>query len=107
MITRIKEVIAKSGKTDSGFAKQIGLQQVSLWRQLNGERKLSLETVMAVINSFPEIDCNWLLRGDGSMLIGEDKAAQDKRIEKLVDVIAMQQEVIQNLQDKIKQLQKQ
>lgn len=37
------------------------------------------------------------------MLINE--AAQDKRLENLIDVIAMQQETIRNLQEKIKQLQ--
>ena len=107
MVNRIKKVIEKSGKSDSSFAKLIGLQQMTLWRQLNGERKLSLETVTAVLSVFPEISAEWLLRGEGSMLIGDDNAAQDKRIEKLVDVIAMQQEVIQNLQEKIKQLQNQ
>lgn len=107
MINRIKEVIDMSGKTDASFAKKIGQQQMTLWRQLNGERKLSLETVTLILNTFPEVSAEWLLRGTGSMIIGDDKAAQDKRIEKLVDVIAMQQETIQNLQDKIKQLQKQ
>lgn len=105
MINRIKEVIVMSGKTDASFAKKIGLQQMTLWRQLNGERKLSLETVKAILDSYPEVSAEWLLRGSGSMIIGQDKAEQDKRIDNLIDVIAMQQETIKNLQEKIKQLQ--
>lgn len=100
---RLKAVIAYSGLNDSAFARKIGVQQMTLWRQINGARKISLETIMAVADAFPEIDANWLLRGNGSMLADND--AQQKRIDNLIDVISMQQETIKNLQDKIKQLQ--
>ena len=78
---------------------------MTLWRQINGERKVSLETIMAIAEVFPEIDANWLLRGNGSMLA--DNTAQEKRLDNLIDVISMQQETIRNLQEKIKQLQNQ
>ena len=100
---RLKAVIAYSGLNDSAFARKIGVQQMTLWRQINGARKISLETIMAVADAFPEIDANWLLRGNGSMLADND--AQEKRIDNLIDVISMQQETIKNLQEKIKQLQ--
>ena len=60
---------------------------------------------MAVAQQFPEVDCNWLLRGEGSMLKGEIDNAQERRINGLLDVVATQQETIKNLQEKIKQLQ--
>lgn len=100
---RLKAVIAYSGLNDSAFARKIGVQQMTLWRQINGTRKISLETIMAVADAFPEIDANWLLRGNGSMLTNND--AQEKRLDNLIDVISMQQETIKNLQEKIKQLQ--
>ncbi len=101
---RLLAVVEYSGLSQTAFAKKLGLTQANLWRQLNGQR-VNVATLVAIAEQFPEIDCNWVLRGTGSMTI--DNEAADKRIEKLVDVIAMQQEVIQNLQDKIKQLQKQ
>ena len=102
---RLKAVIAYSGLKDSAFAKRIGMQQITLWRQLNDQRKVSLETILAVADEFPEIDANWLLRGSGSMLANND--AQEKRIDNLIDVISMQQDTIKNLQEKIKSLQNQ
>ena len=60
---------------------------------------------MAVAQQFPVVDCNWLLRGEGSMLKGEIDNAQERRIDGLLDVVATQQETIKNLQEKIKQLQ--
>ena len=102
---RVKAIIAYSGLKDSALAKKIGIQQMTLWRQINGERKVSLETILAISEVFPEIDANWLLRGNGTML--SDNSAQEKRMDNLIDVISMQQETIRNLQEKIKQLQNQ
>lgn len=101
---RLLAVVEYSGLSQTAFAKKLGLTQANLWRQLNGQR-VNVATLVAIAEQFPEIDCNWVLRGTGSMTIDNETA--DKRLEKLVDVIAMQQETIQNLQDKIKQLQKQ
>lgn len=104
MIERIKKFIASTGLTDAAFAKKIGVQQMTLWRQLNGMRKMSLETVGAITSAYPELNCNWLLRGEGEMFFGTKE--KEKRLDNLIDVIAMQQETIRNLQEKIKQLQK-
>lgn len=103
MIDRIRQIIKISTLSETAFAKKIGVTQNTLWSQLNGARKLSLDTVLAILNTFKDIDPNWLLRGEGDMLLVN--SSQDKRMDSLVDVIAMQQEVIKNLQDKIKQLQ--
>jgi len=105
MVNRISKIIESTGLNPTSFAAKIGVQQMTLWNQLNGKRKLSLETVVAIIENFPDISTEWLMRGTGSMMKGND--AQDKRIENLIDVISMQQETIRNLQDKIKQLQNQ
>ena len=92
---RLLAVIEYSGLSQTAFAKKVGSTQANLWRQLNGQ-KVNVATLMAVAQQFPEVDCNWLLRGEGSML---------KRIDGLLDVVATQQETIKNLQEKIKQLQ--
>lgn len=103
MVARIKQIMEKSGLSDAAFSKKVGVLQMTLWRQVNGTRKLSLETVAAIANAYPDIDCNWLIRGEGPMFIETDK--NDERLNNLVDVIAMQQETIRNLMEKVKQLQ--
>ena len=107
MITeKLLAVIEYSGLSQTAFAKKVGSTQANLWRQLNGQR-VNVATLVAVAQQFPEIDCNWLLRDEGSMLKGDTETAQAKRLDNLVDVISMQQETIRNLLDKIKQLQNQ
>ena len=101
---RLLAVIEYSGLSQTAFAKKVGSTQANLWRQLNGQ-KVNVATLMAVAQQFPEVDCNWLLRGEGSMLKGEIDTAQERRIDGLLDVVATQQETIRNLQEKIKQLQ--
>ena len=105
MITeKLLSIIEYSGLSQAAFAKKVGSTQPNLWRHLNGQR-VNVATLMAVAEQFPEIDCNWLLRDEGRMI--KEESEKDKRIDNLVDVIAMQQETIRNLQDKIKQLQNQ
>ena len=65
LVQRLLEVIEYSGLSQSAFAKKVGSTQANLWRQLNGQ-KVNVATVVAVAQQFPEIDCNWLLRGEGS-----------------------------------------
>lgn len=105
MVNRILKLIESTGLNPTSFAAKIGVQQMTLWEQLNGKRKLSLDSVLAILNSYPELSAEWLMRGTGEMKKGND--AQEKRLDNLVDVISMQQETIRNLQEKIKQLQNQ
>lgn len=105
MVHRITKLIESTGLNPTAFAAKIGVQQMTLWGQLNGKRKLSLETVLAILSSYPELSAEWLMRGTGDMTRGND--AQEKRIDNLVDVISMQQETIRNMQERIKQLQNQ
>ena len=105
LVEKLLAVLEYSGLSQTAFAKKVGSTQANLWRQLNGQR-VNVATVVAVAQQFPEIDCNWLLRDEGSMLKDENDHSQEKRLDNLIDVIAMQQETIRNLQEKIKQLQK-
>lgn len=65
-IKRLNELIeAKCGKRGvSAFSELIGIHQVTLNNYLLGKRKLSLEVVEAVLNTFPEVSAEWLLRGE-------------------------------------------
>ncbi len=103
MISRIKDFIAFNGMTDAAFAKKIGIKQPTLWSQMRSVNGPSAVTLENIAREFPNLNCNWLLRGTGSML--NDNSAQEKRLDNLIDVISMQQETIRNLQEKIKQLQ--
>lgn len=97
MLSRISQLIESTGLNQTAFAARIGVLQKTLWLQLNGQRKLSLETVNAILEAFPDISAEWLMRGTGGMKKGDDE--HERRISQLIDVISMQQEKIKELQN--------
>lgn len=72
-INRLNMLIeAKCGERGaSSFSKLIGIHQVTLNNYILGKRKLSLEVVEAVLNTFKDVNAEWLIRGEGEMFIRE------------------------------------
>ena len=68
MIERIKKIINFYDLSVNAFANKIGANQVTINQQINGDRKISLETITKIINSFDLISPDWLLTGKGEML---------------------------------------
>ena len=62
---RLEKVINYYGESASSFAEKIGVQRSSISHILSGRNKPSLEFVMKVLSSFPEVDLYWLLNGKG------------------------------------------
>lgn len=107
MVERIKELIAYTGLSDRAFALKCGLKQNTFSRQLNGLNEVSTQTALSILSTFPEISAEWLLRGNGEMLLTSEQPTasnENNRLSKLIDTIAFQQDTINNLQRRIKEL---
>lgn len=107
MIERLKSIISQMGLSDRAFALKCGIAQNTLSRQLSGAREVSLTTISAVLENNPEISAEWLLRGNGEMLLTSEQPTasnENDRLSKLIDTIAFQQDTINNLQRRIKEL---
>lgn len=107
MVERIKELIAYTGLSDRAFALKCGLKQNTFSRQLNGLNEVSTQTALSILSTFPEISAEWLLRGTGEMLLTSEQPTasnENDRLSKLIDTIAFQQDTINNLHGRIKEL---
>ena len=107
MVERIKELIAYTGLSDRAFALKCGLKQNTFSRQLNGLNEVSTQTALSILSTFPEISAEWLLRGNGEMLLTSEQPTasnENDRLIKLIDTIAFQQDTINNLQRRINEL---
>lgn len=51
------------GLTALAFAEKLGIERSGLSHLYNGRNKPSLELIMKVIEAFPEVSLEWLLRG--------------------------------------------
>ena len=65
-IERLKKIISYYDLTASLFADKIGVQRSSISHVLSGRNKPSLDFVLKVVNTFTEVDIQWLLNGKGS-----------------------------------------
>ena len=74
MIERVKKIIEAKSKSVREFSSMIGVKQVTLNQQISGSRSLSLDVVIAILNSFEDISAEWLLRGSGEMIKRENEA---------------------------------
>lgn len=65
---RISKVIEYSNLTPSEFADEIDVQRSSISHITSGRNKPSLEFIIKIKSSFPEILWDWLVTGEGEML---------------------------------------
>ncbi len=67
MVNRIKKVISLKNFSLSRFADHIGVQRATISHILSGRNKASLEVVQKILDAFPEISAEWLVKGNGNM----------------------------------------
>ncbi len=67
---RIKEVLQKNDLSVTAFSKEVGLPQATVNRQLNGDARVSVDTIKAFLHRFRDVSAEWLLRGVGDMCCG-------------------------------------
>jgi DNA-binding XRE family transcriptional regulator len=65
---RISKVIEYSKLSSSEFADEIDVQRSSISHITSGRNKPSLEFIIKIKSSFPEILWDWLVTGEGEML---------------------------------------
>lgn len=70
MKDRIKKIQEYSGLSLGVFASRTGIKSASLSHILNGRNNPSLDVVMKIHETFPEISWEWMLYGTGPMLNG-------------------------------------
>lgn len=70
---RLQKVIEYYGESASSFAEKIGAQRSSISHILSGRNKPSLDFVLKVLSSFPEVELYWLLNGKGEFPKIENK----------------------------------
>ncbi|WP_179353747.1 helix-turn-helix domain-containing protein [Winogradskyella vidalii] len=64
--TRLQKVIDYYNETASSFAEKVGVQRSSISHVLSGRNKPSLDFVMKVLHTYPEVELYWLMNGKGN-----------------------------------------
>jgi transcriptional regulator with XRE-family HTH domain len=72
MNERILKILENEGLTAAKFADRIGVQRSSISHIISGRNKPSFDFIAKTIESFPEINAEWLINGKGN-IYKEDK----------------------------------
>lgn len=70
---RIIDVFAAEGTNPTRFSKEDKAMQKRLSRQLNGGASITFETISSILDAYPHISAEWLLRGEGEMYKTENE----------------------------------
>ena len=75
--SRLQKVIDYYTESASSFADAIGVQRSSISHILSGRNKPSLEFVLKILSTYPEVELYWLLNGKGSFPSKTDTSEKD------------------------------
>jgi transcriptional regulator with XRE-family HTH domain len=70
---RLDAYIKYKGLSRRAFAERIGVIQQALNRQIKERKGFSSKTIIGIAQAYKELNLNWLIRGEGDMIIGVDK----------------------------------
>ena len=68
IVDRIIHLFNEKGVSQVVFSRETGISTAYISQVFSGKAKINMEIVVGVISMFPELDCNWLLRGEGEMM---------------------------------------
>ena len=64
---RFADILKSYGYNANSFAAEVGGTTAKYYKLLNGKSKPDYDTIYSVLNKFPEISAEWLMRGEGPM----------------------------------------
>lgn len=64
---RLKELQKEKGYTENGLAGGDANRQKRLNRQLSHGAVITLDTILSILDNYPDVSADWLLRGIGDM----------------------------------------
>ncbi|MDP3353011.1 MAG: helix-turn-helix transcriptional regulator [Flavobacteriaceae bacterium] len=73
---RLKILMDYYELTPSGLADQIDVQRSSISHLISGRNKPSLDFVMKILETFPEVDLYWFVNGTGEFPLNEKKISE-------------------------------
>ena len=68
MIDRIQLILKSKNLSPSQFADEIQVQRSSISHILSGRNKPSLDFIMKILTTYPEVNADWLIFGKGQMV---------------------------------------
>ena len=79
IMERLKMFIDSQGITIKAFERSIGMSNASFGKSLKNGGNIGSDKVENILQVYPQLNPLWLLTGEGSMILGEETAVQQKQ----------------------------
>ena len=70
ILERIKYVLGVKEASVNSVAKEMGMNQTTVWRQVEGKQALSGKTIEKLLDVYPDFSAEWLRREKGEVILG-------------------------------------
>jgi len=91
MIDRIQLILKSKNLSPSQFAEEIQVQRSSISHILSGRNKPSLDFIMKILSTYPEVNADWLIFGKDQM-VKQEKSDQEIIEPKNIDLFQQEKE---------------
>ncbi len=81
-ISRMETILEHYGLSAAAFAGKLGVQRSGISHLLSGRNKPSMDFVLKLTATFPEVDLYWLLNGKGGFPAPADEQASGQENKK-------------------------
>lgn len=75
---RINDVLREKGLTENSVAAGVSAVQSRLNSQLSHGGKITLDTILRILDACPDVSADWLLRGSGDIYIANGAGSTGK-----------------------------
>ncbi|PHN06831.1 helix-turn-helix domain-containing protein [Flavilitoribacter nigricans] len=75
---RIKGIIDYYQLEQQEFAEKIGVSESTISVTVRNIKPVGAKVVFNILREFPDVSCEWLIRGDGEMLLRKSESKQLK-----------------------------
>lgn len=99
---RIEQLMRREGLNNNVFGQKIGVSQPAISKITSGESKPSFGVLEKIMESFPNLNPMWLLKGKGEMFLDENGnvVVDDRSV--LATITNKYEQIYQDLRETIK-----
>lgn len=101
VLERIKQFIDSKDIKVSRFEKSIGMANASFGKSLKSGGTIGADKLENILNTYPELSAEWLLRGEGEMLLSSTDSVNDIHTKYLERKVSDQEILIRELYQQI------
>lgn len=65
VLKRVQSFVEDTGETKNSLANKCGMAPQTFWRYVNGDNKITVSLLESLLEVFPDLSAEWLLRGEG------------------------------------------